>query len=457
MHVSTPNLQTISIPAEATTLPGDQYGLLFSSNRPLGSSPAPPDLSLPDIPYENSSSPPESPTPPALNSSLNVSCQQQLDSHAVQEMLVDGDISNNTPAIDNPTPTLLPKGLSAPEDPEDDVPAPDLTPLHDHLLDNEDYQRTIQQNKPSDPLDKYMKCDMPLIHDANPSSCLDFIDARTIVEWDSFPTHQLLAIPFGFEAREHHKHHELKKQILAAVADITKAKRAGVTAPGPTDRLIRQHRRTPRAFLIHGLTEEQYYTLLKQRIWVSTDISFRIAVKTPTSPDLVFTITDLTDLEADKVFLMVSEVWRKDSTLAAINEVIIANNPNPIPDIIGFLASMRVEELQWKEKGNVLSPQYNVYAKGKLIKNHKLWSKIRKVLASLQYYTPVLGEAIVKIGLHHCNSCHGANHPTGMCPFLALSGWKGPDGLSEHARQQRRNSQNPPMSSHQFGRGNQRR
>ena len=38
------------------------------------------------------------------------------------------------------------------------------------------------------------------------------------------------------------------------------------------------------------------------------------------------------------------------------------------------------------------------------------------------------------IKAHHCNICHGADHPRGFCPFARLQGWRGPDGMPDTAR-----------------------
>jgi hypothetical protein len=86
--------------------------------------------------------------------------------------------------------------------------------------------------------------------------------------------------------------------------------------------------------------------------------------------------------------------------------------------------------LEIREKGGLLTPQFNVFAKGKLFQDHDMWIKVRGFLSRLSYTSNLLGgDGVTKAALHHCNVCHAADHPRGLCPFLALNGWKGPSGL----------------------------
>lgn len=443
----TPNLQTLSIPAEAMS--DDQSALLFAPIHPPASSPAPPDLSLPDLPYDSASSQPASPTPtssqkPATERSETP--QGSSDTPMIHAMLVDRDTPTTLNAQDN---LASPAGQQEPPSAtQGEVDTePEQTSMRDHLAESEEYQSalTTGQPNPTNPLDRFMNEDMPLVHDAHPAAIFDHIDLGTIEQWDGFPTYKLIAIPFGFEARQHPKHKGIQKRILAAIAEITNSHRAGVSAPGPEDRVIRSRRRTPYAFLIHGLTKEQYQTLLLQRIWVSVDTTFRIATTKPTCPDLLFTITELSTLDSDAVYQTVLTTWSKETTCTAIKEVIEKNlsdsSPDAIPNIKGFLASLIVECLRIKEDKARLSPHYNIYANGRYFQNHKLWSQVRRLLANLTYGNCMIGSGFVKVAAFHCTICHGADHPRGLCPFPKIAGWRGPLGLAEN------DGGNPP---HQF-------
>jgi hypothetical protein len=270
-----------------------------------------------------------------------------------------------------------------------------------------------------------MKGHFPLVHDAHPAAAYNNIDKSITLAWDSFPNYKLIAIPFGFEARIHMKH--------GAIAKITDSQRIGVSAPALEDRIIKTHSRTPYAFLVHGLTKEQYQVILKQRIWVSIDITFRIMTTKPSPPDLLFSITELSSLNTEGVYDMVLSIWSRETTLDLIRDTIqtFPQDPTTVVNYKSFLASLKIECITIKEKGGRINPIYNTYADNRYFRNHSLWSKIRTLLAGLRYGSAMLGSGFIKVALFHCNICHGADHPRGLCPFPKIQGWKGPLGLRD--------------------------
>jgi hypothetical protein len=349
-------------------------------------------------------------------------------------MLIDGNspVANPAPA-GQPTPT---QATTAAEPLADNAAEPDTAPMSDFLANNEEYHNTLNDPNAGNPLDRYLRADMPTIHDAHPTAAFDFIDAKTIKDWDSFPTFKLIATPFGIEARQQLKHNGIRMRILAAVAEITKSRQAGVSAPGPTDRIIKARRRTPRAFLIHSLTKDQYLLLTKRKIWVSPDVAFRVTPTSPTCPDFLFTLTELSSLDPNEVSKMVKTIWQQETNLATIREIIQNTCPAPMNHLLNlpeFIATAWVEYLEIKEDGGRLTPQYNVYAPGGLFPDYRVWTKVRGYLARIPYNTVLLGNGIAKPALYHCNLCHAADHPRGLCRFPLIPEWPGPSGLPENA------------------------
>jgi len=82
---STPNLIKLSIPADVVRPNEDVHDQLFTPSLQLDSSFAPPDLSLPDLPYESSPSPAYSPTPPAAQISGRGPCRDRPDTLTVHD------------------------------------------------------------------------------------------------------------------------------------------------------------------------------------------------------------------------------------------------------------------------------------------------------------------------------------------------------------------------------------
>jgi hypothetical protein len=358
-------------------------------------------------------------------------------------MLVD-DGSGNTPSAPTaPSTPIAPTVPNTPivllqdiaEPPRHDDDEPDLTPISGHLAGSPDYPSGQPGNNPllaNNTLEGWMRGPFPPIHDANPVAAFNNIDKAIISAWDDFPTHKLIAIPFGFDVRVHLKHGMITRGLLSAVVNITNSQHIGVSAPVLEDRPIKNRNRTPIAFLVHGLSKDHYIMLLKQRIWVSTDISFRITTTKPSAPDLLFSITELSSLDTGRVHEMVLTIWSRNATIIAIHDIVESfhrDDPSPRPNFRSFLATLKVDCLLIKEKGGRLNPIYNVYANNKYFQNHKLWSQVRSHLAGLTYASGMVGNGLVKTALFHCNVCHGVDHPRGLCAFLKINGWKGPLGL----------------------------
>lgn len=150
-------------------------------------------------------------------------------------------------------------------------------------------------------------------------------------------------------------------------------------------------------------------------------------------------LTDFSTLDTDEIMTMVQEIWQKESTLKAVQEAIEgippSNKKELPPNVDNFLNSIKVDQLKMMEGGGRLTPHYNIYANAMHLQNHTMWTKARGVLTKLYYGTTLLGAGIPIIKAHHCNICHGADHPRGFCPFARLQGWRGrgPDGMPDAA------------------------
>ena len=447
---STPYLASLSVPAAAVI--SKDYNHLFAPAQASAPSLTPPDLSLPDLPFLNSSSPPASPSPHATQNTRETAVDTP-DTPRIHEMLMDGE-NMNTPTAstvpNTPAPTTIPNTPAPPAAPitpiallqevivpplNDDDDEPDTTPIGDHLAGNTEHQPGFQNGNTTlgNPMEKYMTGLFPPVHDAHPTAIYNNVKESVYLAWDTFPVYKLVAIPFGYESKAHHRHGDIKRSILSAVAEITKSQRVGISAPAPEER-IKTRARTPCTFLVHGLAKEEYQTLLKQRIWCSTDITFRIATTKPHPPDLLFSLTEFASLNTEEVYNMVLTVWSKDTTISTIQNIVKSfphKNPNAQPNYKSFLATLKVDLIKIREKKGRINPVYNIYTNGKYFREHELWSQIRTFLLGLRYGSAGLGIGIAKSGLFQCSLCHGVDHPRGLCPFLLIQGWRGPLGLPE--------------------------
>jgi hypothetical protein len=252
--------------------------------------------------------------------------------------------------------------------------------------------------------------------------------------WDTYPDYKLIAIPFGFDVRQHTNHDKIQNSILAAVVEITDTQEAGVSAPAP-DKVITKHDDTPRSFLIHSLTKPHYQMLLKQRIWSCPEITFRITAPKPKCPNLLFSIVGMSTADPNQVQTMVKTIWNDPGVMNNLHTLAqkypTGNEQQPAPKIQAFIDSVNMTKLNIKLENNVPAPAFNVYASGYFIRIPKLWTDIRDYLVLLKYSAHRIGRGTAYTSYFDCKICHGADHPKGLCPFPALKGWKGPTGNTE--------------------------
>ena len=421
-----PKFTTVSIPLEAVHRDAQSVtpanpGLYLSMN------PTPPSLPVPAFPNEDTPTPPSSPSP-----------QMTLDVPARPLW------PNPPPPIPPTTETddlqIIQTRTQHPENPDNIIlgnAAPATAPPRPLLRTIVTTRKSIAgmtsaaRNILWDPVDKYNKAPMPKVHDANPTAIFDSIDLSVIDEWDSLPEGKLAAIPFGPEVDKISLHDEIRRRIFTAAAEITKAQQTAVAGPRPHAH-AKQDATPPYTFLIYNLSEIQRRTLLDRSVWSSAEITFRVTPLLPTKPDFLFSIAGLSTLATDNVREMVLRTWQKREPLLAVKAIIQATNNDAhatsLDDLESFLNSMVVERLDMKEKKGILAPRYNVYANANFIQDPDTWEALRHTLATQQYHSTMLGCGTVRLTPFNCRVCHGVDHPSGLCPFLDIEGWKGPTG-----------------------------
>ena len=416
-----PRLATISIPAQATHIAPPEP--IIGPN----TTPASLSLAVPDLPYDNSAPDPASPSPrpPQMAPELLTKSSRLTTEHPME--LDDDESTIPTAALDK-------KGKRPLRVATDDAD-PDSTPIRTLLANNKEYQKSLQSSRagPRDPLDKYLKGPFPKVHLTHPAGAYDFVEPKKVIEWDSYPANRLLATPFGFEARQQFRHNNIRARLLAAVVEITNAEQVGIAEPGPEDRLITSRDETPTAFLIHGLTKQQRLLLLERGTWISSLTSFRVSTLQLSSQDYLFTLTGLATVNIQEVGTLILAKWDSEKVQGELQNAIqsACSQDQYQLDIRAFLETISVQKITIT-RGGVNIPKFNVYTDSDLIEDHELWSQIREILRNQSYSTSMSGKCLVELGPHHCNICHGGDHPSGHCTFPLLEGWNGPSGKKEH-------------------------
>jgi len=120
--------------------------------------------------------------------------------------------------------------------------------------------RTLTASASRNPLEKYTKKpDEKLeIHYSSPTAAFNNINIDQVINWQACPSGKLLAHPFSNEIRTPEMQPEIKKQVFAAIIEITQSNNIGCYMPKPGA----SFRDTPTVMLIYNLTNEQQKILL---------------------------------------------------------------------------------------------------------------------------------------------------------------------------------------------------
>jgi hypothetical protein len=293
----------------------------------------------------------------------------------------------------------------------------------------------ISCSQSSEEIDRPMRLESiewPRVHDTHPIAILDGIDKAQLHEWLDHDSKKLFAIPFECEARTQEGQNSVKSKLLKAVFGLTRSLNTMVAAPKP-DGESNQDPNLPLTFLIYGLEEHSYNKLLSNTIWSSEAITFRVVSLDFPRPDFLFTIKGFSTLDVGAIYKMVHKVWHDEQTGRYFQELI-----DGAPDVEkahtkqvlqNFVESMRTERLNIKVSGGLLSPKFNVLADCSTIPSDDLWSRLSDYFAARTYNLPLQGDGTVQTRPYRCGLCHGVDHPSGLCPFPNVKGWKGPRQL----------------------------
>lgn len=438
----TPTLSTISVPADAMNLDTPCLDRLPEIGH----------LPIPTFPNEEFRSPISSPTSHRSRLSADKSLWDQFSPISTPAGATPAGPTNNTSllrmSLPLGTPHLSPEGTAAPTPTpppgNNTISVQPQTSLRDLMTSGTDpcNPAKLPCRAPRDPLDKYIKADMPEIHDLEPRSLLELIDLDRLDEWDRCPGGKLVAVPFRDEAEDPDWAKFVQNRIFAAAAEITKAQLMGISTPRPNE-LAHETHRTPTTFLIYNLTDSQRQILLQQRVWSSKDITFRVAPLGSNIPSYLFTVSGLTTLNLQSIRDMVLDTWLDDESCIFFQLTPQPTNSpehsNISPILEDLVNSIQVEQLPTKDEGGILAPVFHILASSPRIPNHQVWSQIRNFLAKRNYEASLEGSATIRVAPFDCTLCHGISHPRGLCPFTKIIGWNAPMGPPENKRPRRDN------------------
>lgn len=181
----------------------------------------------------------------------------------------------------------------------------------------------------------------------------------------------------------------------------------------------------PSTILVTLPSEKAHRTLLRGRIWSSEWITFEALPVRTAPPTALIAIAPFPTNNPSYPKKYIGTVWANPKNAKRIAEALLGpEDPDLTTEgILDHLLSSLAADPFPSPRG----PGYGFVIHASTWRNDiTLWTRLRKILFSLDYPpTPKLGH-IALVPLPYCSLCHSASHVRPNCPFPKLPLWNGP-------------------------------
>lgn len=154
----------------------------------------------------------------------------------------------------------------------------------------------------------------------------------------------------------------------------------------------------PTTFLIYNIPDQLAAALLNERVWSSTRTTFEIRpVSISIPPSLLFCLGGFTTTDMDTIKSAVRDKWMDKQVHTRIAELLCQHDPKfQVEDsehflaetISAFASSVTVELVEYKARGGLLTPCFNILSSNPPSNNPFAWTEIRNTLQNLTYPLP---------------------------------------------------------------------
>jgi len=273
----------------------------------------------------------------------------------------------------------------------------------------------------------------PHSHPSHSAQIFDFLDNQVLMSWFQVEKPKFIVRVFDHTGKDVAENAALlTERIRTNITIIAKfiqqdAPPVRVSPPHATGG--KENKDLPLCFLVHNISPETYDTILSQRIWSASDITFEaFHFNCSTPPYLLFCLNGFTTHEKDTVVKAVADVWAHDDNRAEIGDFLSIGGEIPEEKIhtatYSLIRSIYVEHLDFRVSGGIAVPRFNIFARSPT-QNAEAWTKLRSFLRILTYPTGLDGCGAA-VAVSPCPLCHSTAHPRGLCPFPGIPLWNGP-------------------------------
>ena len=267
----------------------------------------------------------------------------------------------------------------------------------------------------------------PPVFGHNSTYAFNNIDIQQITDWMSLPGPRVFVQPLAHGYYPPAIIQEIVGILKTTIMDIFGCVNPKITAPMASSTPTYADQ-PPYTYLVHNIPPGVVTDLVKQRCWATEQIGFLVYTAETIMPTYLGAVEgfNATDDEDETMICeliaqtlcqgdagtVIAEIAKNNLALAELEEMARVRK---------IVETLRVRTVKIKAQGGSLRSVINMYINCPFDKDED-WNRLVTAVASTEFKHSLLGKGTVHRGWL-CTLCHGADHPTGLCPFHQVPGW----------------------------------
>jgi hypothetical protein len=267
----------------------------------------------------------------------------------------------------------------------------------------------------------------PVVYGRNSTHAFDNIDLVQITDWMNLPGPRVFIQPLSHGFYPPAIAQEIVGVLQSTVKDIFACEKVKVTAPMASSAPTNVDH-APYTYLMRNIPAEVATTLINQQCWATEKIGFMVYTAEAIMPQYLGAVEGLNATDDEDVGVIRDLIARTlyDSEVGPIIAEISEHDPSlaylEAPERAAtVMKTLRIRMINIRAQGGTLRPIANIYINCPF-ESDTDWTRLVEAVAQTKFKHSLLGTGTIHRGWM-CTICHGADHPSGLCPFPSIPGW----------------------------------
>jgi len=297
----------------------------------------------------------------------------------------------------------------------------------------------------------------PVVYGRNSTHAFDNIDLTQITAWMNLAGPLVFLQPLSHGFYPSAIAQEIVGVLQSTIKDLFGCEKPKVTAPMASSTPVSIDH-APYTYLLRNIPAEVATTLLEQRCWATEKIGFLVYTTEAIMPTYLGAIEGLNttdDDDVEEIRELIVQTLSQGEVGTTIAEISTCNPdlanlevPERVNRVIGTL---RINMIGIRASQGTLRPIANVYLNCPF-ESDMDWNRLLNAVAKTKFKHSLLGIGTILRGWT-CTVCHGADHPSGLCPLPSVPGWIRAMPIAPIVEHRNRLSQQPLTPEVRRGRG----